>query len=140
MELKVVKLKESAMLPTKNHPSDTGIDLYAAEDVVFQPNERHLVGTGVALVFPEGFGGEIRGRSGLSAKTGMTVIHGTIDQEYRGEIKVILHNFGETYEVKAGDRIAQLVLEKVYPAQIVEEQQLSVDTKRGVAGFGSSGK
>lgn len=140
MKLEVMKLNEAAKLPTKNHITDTGIDLYAVEDVLFQPNERKLVGTGIAITFPDGFGGELRGRSGLSAKTGMTVIHGTIDQEYRGEIKVIMHNFGDTYQVRAGDRIAQLVLEKVYPVDIIESHDIQLDTNRGIAGFGSSGK
>lgn len=140
MKLQVMKLDEQATIPTKNHATDTGIDLYAASDMVFEPNERKLVSTGIALVFPEGFGGEIRGRSGLSAKTGMTVIHGTVDQEYRGEIKVMMHNFGERYEIKAGDRIAQLVLEKVYPVAIEEITTMDHETERGTSGFGSSGK
>lgn len=140
MELKVMKVNEKAILPTKNHATDTGIDLYAAEDVTFLPNERRLIRTGIAMAFPAGYGGEIRGRSGLSAKTGMTVIHGTVDQDYRGEIKVIMHNFGDTYEVKAGDRIAQLVIEKVYPVTISEAIEWDENTERGVAGFGSSGK
>lgn len=140
MELKVMKVNEKAILPTKNHATDTGIDLYASEDMTFLPNERRLISTGIAMAFPAGYGGEIRGRSGLSAKTGMTVIHGTVDQDYRGEIKVIMHNFGDTYEVKAGDRIAQLVIEKVYPATITETTDWDENTARGVAGFGSSGK
>lgn len=139
MELKVQRLCQEASLPTKNHQSDTGFDLYAAETVCLQSGERKAIRTGIVCEFPEGFGGEIRGRSGLSLKTGLTVIHGTIDTDYRGELKVIVHNFGSEYTIQKGDRFAQLVLERVYPCTLVEGE-ITQNTSRGVQGFGSSGQ
>lgn len=140
MELKVKKLVPEAVLPQKNHPTDSGFDLYSIEDKTLKAGERTRIRTGIACTFPKGFGGEIRGRSGLTAKTGLMVLQGTIDSDYRGELLVIVHNLGEEYTIHKGDRIAQLIIEKIYPFSVVECEDFSTETTRGTNGFGSSGK
>lgn len=140
MELKVKKLVPEAVLPQKNHITDSGFDLYSVEDKTLKTGERTCIRTGIACMFPQGFGGEIRGRSGLTAKTGLMVLQGTIDSDYRGELLVIVHNLGEEYTIHKGDRIAQLIIEKIYPCSVIEYEDFSTETTRGTNGFGSSGK
>lgn len=140
MDLKVKRLVPEAVLPQKNHPTDSGFDLYSVEEKTIKTGERICIRTGIACVFPKGFGGEIRGRSGLTAKTGLMVLQGTIDSDYRGELLVIVHNLGEEYTIQKGDRIAQLIIEKIYPCSVSECENLSTETTRGTDGFGSSGK
>jgi dUTP pyrophosphatase len=118
-----------------------GMDVVAAEDVDLAPGARHAVATGLAVAIPEGFEIQVRPRSGLALKHGISVPNtpGTIDSDYRGEVKVILINHGaENFSVRRGDRVAQLVLAPVTHASWLEVETLD-DTARGAGGFGSTG-
>lgn len=127
--------------PTYAHPGDAGADLHAAEACVLQPAARALVGTGVRIALPAGTVGFVVPRSGLAAKHGITIVNapGTIDAGYRGEIKVILLNTSDTpYAVSVGDRIAQLIVQRVEQVRFVAVDELP-GSARGEGGFGSSG-
>ena len=130
-------------LPSYSTEGSSGMDLRAAveDKIIIKPFETALVPTNLAVEIPEGYEGQVRPRSGLAAKNFVTVLNtpGTIDSDYRGEIKVILTNFGkEDFVVNRGDRIAQLVISKVERAEIVEVQDLN-STKRNQGGFGHTG-
>ncbi|PPH23805.1 dUTP diphosphatase [Rathayibacter toxicus] len=129
-------------LPSYAHPGDAGADLCASEDVVLAPGERVGVGTGVALVLPEGHVGFVVPRSGLAFRHGITIVNtpGTIDAGYRGEIRVTLLNTDrrESYLIAAGDRIAQLVIVPIVRARFIALDELP-DSVRGTGGFGSTG-
>lgn len=128
-----------AQAPTRAHDGDAGCDLYAYEGIVIPPHETVLVETGVCVSVPEGTYGRIAPRSGLSTK-GVMVNAGVVDQGYRGMLKVVLHNMKSVpYEVKKGDRIAQLIIEVIVAPSIVVVENLN-DTSRGESGFGSSGR
>ena len=119
-----------------------GLDVVAAEDVTLAPGERHAVATGFSIAIPEGYEVQVRPRSGLALKHGITCLNtpGTIDSDYRGEVKVILANLGsEPFEVRRGERIAQLVPAPVLKADFREVTELS-ETSRGAGGFGSTGQ
>ena len=119
-----------------------GLDVVAAEDVTLAPGQRHAVATGFAVAIPHGYEVQVRPRSGLALNHGITCLNtpGTIDEDYRGEVKVILANLGsEPFEVKRGERIAQLVPAPVQKARFSEVETLS-DTQRGAGGFGSTGQ
>lgn len=124
------------------HPGDAGVDLCTTEDLVLEPGERALVGTGIALALPVGTVGLIHPRSGLAAKAGLSVVNtpGTIDAGYRGEIKVCLinHDPRTAVELRRGDRIAQLLVQRVELPDFVEVDDLD-ETARGAGGYGSSG-
>lgn len=143
MELPFAKLKDEAMIPTRAHEGDAGLDLYACEAAHIGPGERWSVGTGVAVEIPEGHAGLVLPRSGLAKKHGIALVNspGLIDSGYRGEIRVLLLNTdpAETFRVEPGDRIAQLVIAPIAPAEPVETQSLA-DSARGDGGFGSSGR
>lgn len=128
--------------PAYAHPGDAGADLVSTEDVELAPGERALVGTGVRIALPEGYAAFVVPRSGLAVKHGITIVNapGTIDQGYRGEIRVALLNTDprETYRVSAGDRIAQLILMPVTTARFLPVDELP-ESVRGEGGFGSSG-
>ena len=129
-------------LPTYGSLGAAGMDLAAAEDAVLLPGEWAAVGTGLFLEIPRGFEGQVRPRSGLALKYGVTVLNapGTIDADYRGEVRVILINHGrDPFTVSRGDRIAQLVLAPVTSFAVTEADRLS-ETPRGPGGFGSTGK
>ncbi len=130
------------VVPAFAHPGDAGADLIAAEGVRLGPGERALVGTGVRIALPEGYAAFVMPRSGLAAKHGVTVVNapGTVDAGYRGEIKVALLNTdrAETYEVSAGDRIAQLVVLPIPPVRFLPVDELPASV-RGEGGFGSTG-
>jgi dUTP pyrophosphatase len=118
-----------------------GADIVSAEDVAIAPGAIHAVATGIALAIPQGFEGQVRPRSGLALKHGVTVLNapGTIDADYRGEVKVILINHGpEPFRIARGDRIAQLVVAAVAPVRFERVEALS-GTARGTGGFGSTG-
>jgi len=118
------------------------MDIVAAEELTLAPGQRHAVATGFAIAIPEGYEVQVRPRSGLALKHGITCLNtpGTIDHDYRGEVKVILANLGaEPFEVKRGERIAQLVPAPVTKAHFSEVAKLS-DTARGAGGFGSTGQ
>ena len=142
MDIQVKLLHPDARLPVRAHSSDAGADLFAVEPVVIPPGERREVGTGLALEIPQGFGGFVQPRSGLAFKHGIMVVNspGLIDAGYRGEVRVCLFNSGaESFEVNVGERIAQLVVQKVEEPGFVEAYGLS-DTRRDEGGFGSSGR
>ncbi len=142
MKIKIKKLNKKAIIPAYQTKEAAGFDLHSIEDVVINPGERKLIGTGLAFEIEFGYEVQIRPRSGLAYKHGITVLNtpGTIDSDYRGEIKVLLINHGsEPFEIKKGERIAQAVIAPVIQAEIVEVEELS-DTERGSGGFGSTGK
>jgi dUTP pyrophosphatase len=143
MELRVIKLKDNAVIPTRAHPGDAGLDLYSTEIAHLGPGERWAVGTGIALEIPEGHAGLVLPRSGLAREHGITLVNapGLIDAGYRGEVRVLLLNTdpAETVRIEAGARIAQLVVTPVAIATPVEATELS-DSARGEGGFGSSGR
>ncbi len=132
---------EGLALPAYATPGAAGMDVLAAEDVTLAPGARHAVATGLALAIPEGFEIQVRPRSGLALKHGISVPNtpGTIDSDYRGELKIILMNHSaEPFAIARGDRVAQLVLAPVVQAAWREVADLD-DTARGAGGFGSTG-
>ena len=143
MKLRFARLSDSAVLPTRVHEGDAGLDLYAAEPAHIGPGERWSVRTGVAVEIPEGHAGLVLPRSGLARKHGISLVNspGLIDAGYRGELTVLLLNTdpAEVYRVEPGDRIAQLVVVAVESAEPVEAEELS-ESARGDGGFGSSGR
>lgn len=145
IKVPVRKSKGAEDLPMPRYMSSgsAGMDLYAAveEDVIIKPGGFELIPTGIHLQLPDGYEGQVRPRSGLAAKSGVTVLNtpGTIDSDYRGEIRVILINFGkEPFVVRRGDRIAQLVVCKYETVELISVSQLS-DSERGSGGFGHTG-
>ena len=144
MVLVSVQNQSNFDLPTYATKAFSGVDLMAAVDtpVTLEPMERKIIHTGLKIALPEGYEAQIRPRSGLAAKYGITVLnsHGTIDADYRGEIGVILVNLSNTsFTIQPGDRIAQLVVAKFEQIDWLPMNELS-DTKRGEGGFGSTGK
>lgn len=141
----VMRLENGMGLPLPSYatPDSAGMDLYSAEPAAVElaPGGRAMIATGLALQLPSGFEAQVRPRSGLAAKHGVTVLNspGTVDADYRGEVKVILINLGgETFKVERGDRIAQLVIAPVTRASWNEVTSLQ-ETERGIGGFGSTG-
>jgi dUTP pyrophosphatase len=141
MKINIKKLNENAITPTYAKAWDAGADLYADKDYIVYYNSRELIGTGIAIEIPVGYVGLIHPRSGMAVKYGVTVLNapGTIDAGYRGEIKVVLMNHtGIDYEITKGDKIAQLVIQKVEEAHFIEVEELS-DSSRKSDRFGSTG-
>ena len=141
LQIKFVKLRDGAHIPQKAHEDDAGFDLYASEDFLLKAHGFGCVPTAVSIELPTGTEAQVRPRSGLAAKHGVTVLNapGTIDAGYRGEVKVILINHGdEDFEITAGMRIAQLVISSVISAEFIEVSTLE-NSDRGEGGFGSSG-
>lgn len=141
MDAKFVKLKDSAVVPTKGSEKAAGFDLYACEGVDIMPGQTKLISTGLAIKPPEGFCAKIYARSGLAAKRGLRPANcvGICDEDYTGEYMVALHNdSGELQTVDAGERVAQLVFEPYYTVTFVEVAELD-KTDRGAGGFGSTG-
>jgi len=138
----IKRLDPGVPLPAYAHPGDAGADLPAAEDVELAPGERMMVGTGLAIALPAGYAAFVHPRSGLAAKHGVTVVNapGTIDAGYRGEIKVTLLNTDRDRPVsfKRGDRIAQLVIQRVERA-VFHDAEVLPGSMRGDGGFGSTG-
>ncbi|RDE06838.1 dUTP diphosphatase [Sphingomonas aracearum] len=144
LPIAIKRLPHGAGLPLPVYATSgaAGLDVVAAEDVDLAPGARHAVATGFALGIPAGFEVQVRPRSGLALKHGVTCLNtpGTIDSDYRGEVKVILANLGDrSFPVRRGERIAQLVPARVQPARMVEVSELD-DTARGIGGFGSTGR
>ena len=132
---------EGLPLPAYATAHAAGMDVVAAEDITLAPGQRHAVATGFAIAIPVGYEVQVRPRSGLALKHGVTCLNtpGTIDADYRGEVKVILANLGDTpFVIARGDRIAQLVPAAVQHASFAEVTDLD-DTARGSGGFGSTG-
>jgi dUTP diphosphatase len=142
-QLPILKLKDEATLPSRAHPGDAGLDLYACEAAHIGPGERWSVGTGVGVEIPDGHAGLVLPRSGLARDHGIALVNapGLIDSGYRGELRVLLLNTdpAETFRVTAGDRIAQLVLTPIATPEPVEAAELT-ESVRGRGGFGSSGR
>jgi len=144
MKLEVRRLRADARVPSYMSAGAAGLDLAAALDapLVLAPGERATVPTGVAVAIPPGFEGQVRPRSGLAARHGVTCLNspGTIDSDYRGEVKVILVNLGrEPVTIAGGERIAQLVIAPVARLEVTEVEALG-GTERGGGGFGSTGR
>lgn len=142
MKLRIKRLHEQAILPRRQMAGDSGLDLYALlpdGPVTIPPGERLLLRTGIAIELPEGFEGQVRPRSGLTARNGVQAALGTIDVGYRGEVQVALFNLSyRQHRVLDGDRIAQLVVCPVALPE-VEEVDTLTETERGLGGFGSTG-
>lgn len=158
MKINYSKLYPEAQAPSQANCSDAGYDLFSTEYVTLEPFQRKLVSTGICLEIPQGFYGRIAPRSGLACKKGIDVMAGVIDSGYRGEIKVLLINLNfegynlrpSTFEamfgsanridIKPGDRIAQLIIEKCHTNVKWNEMKTLEDSQRGEGGFGSSGE
>jgi dUTP pyrophosphatase len=143
VSVQVKRLNNGASLPLPGYASDgaAGMDVCAAEGLTLKVGKRHAVATGLSFAIPHGFEVQVRPRSGLALKHGITCLNtpGTIDSDYRGEVKVILANLGdEDFVIQRGDRIAQLVVAPVTHAAMIEVETLD-DTARGAGGFGSTG-
>lgn len=144
IEIRLMRLPHGEGLPTPSYATDgaAGMDAVAAESLTLAPGARHAVATGFAIAIPEGYEVQVRPRSGLALKHGITCLNtpGTIDSDYRGEVKVILANLGsEPFEIVRGERIAQLVPAPVQRARFAEGDSLD-ETVRGAGGFGSTGR
>ena len=129
------------MLPSYAHPGDAGMDIRSIEDLVIDPGARKLVRTGLVMMLPSGYEAQVRPRSGLALKNGVTVLNtpGTIDEGYRGEVGVVLANFGsEPFRIEKGSKIAQIVVAPCTRAEIEETVEID-STERGEGGFGSTG-
>lgn len=142
LPVSVVRLDRGLPLPAYAHPGDAGADLMTAVDVTLRPGERALVPTGIALALPEGYVALVHPRSGLAARHGLSIVNtpGTIDAGYRGEVKVLLvnHDPAAPVELHRGDRIAQLVFQRVEQAVFTEVDALP-ESVRGAGGYGSTG-
>ena len=144
LNIPIIRLIDDATIPIYAKSGDAGADLVAAESVVLDPGGgRALISTGVAIAIPKGFAGFVQPRSGLALKHGITCLNtpGLIDSGYLGELKVLLINTdpNETFEINKGERIAQLVIQKVEECNFQEVEELP-DSERGETGFGSSGR
>lgn len=143
MKLKIVNTSNN-VLPSYETVNSAGMDLRAYlpdGQIVMKPMQRVLVPTGLFMEIPVGYEGQVRPRSGLAIKSGITVLNspGTIDADYRGEVKVILINLSENnFVINSGDRIAQLVIAKCEQVEVIETEALT-DTERGAGGFGHTG-
>jgi dUTP pyrophosphatase len=138
--MKIKLLSKEAKIPMRANPPDAGADLCSVEDFVLNPLERKAIATGISVEIPEGYYGRIAPRSGLAYKNGLDVLAGVVDSSYRGEIKVILFNTDKenSFEIKIGDRIAQLIIEDHFNFEFEISEDLSY-THRGEGGFGSTG-
>lgn len=143
LEVLVQKLSEDAVVPKYAHDGDAGVDLYSTTEKSLKPGERALIPTGLKMAIPRGYEGQVRPKSGLALKHGLTVLNtpGTVDAPYRGEVGVIVinHDPAAVYEIKKGEKIAQMVFNKVECAAFREVALLD-ETSRGEGGFGSTGK
>ena len=141
MTLAFKRIHPDAVLPAYAHPSDAGMDVRSVAELVIPPGGRALVPTGLVVLLPPLYEAQVRPRSGLALKHGVTVLNtpGTIDSGYRGEIGIILANFGDApFKIAKGDKVAQLVIAPVTQPEIVETAEVD-ETDRGAGGFGSTG-
>ena len=145
--IEVKRLSNTSQAPTSSHSGDAGLDLYANEDVFIKTGETATIRTGISLGIPKGFYGKIEDRSSL-ASTGIRTGAGVVDSGYNGEIKIVLHNLnnkndsghlGHGYQIRKGQRIAQLIVQSVIPVRLVEVEALET-SERGANGFGSTGR
>lgn len=146
-ELKVKLLNEKAIIPTRNHPFDAGLDIYALENTFIPYGQTAKVSTGISVQIEPGYYGQVNDRSGMAVK-GLRVGAGVVDCGYIGELSIVLHNLNNKqnndigvlgYQIKAGDRIAQLVIYPISLPKVVEVKNLE-ETERGSKGFNSSGR
>ena len=140
-DLKIVKIHEDAIIPNYAHEGDAGLYVYSVEEKTLEPGERALIKTGIKIQLPKGTEAQMRPRSGLAIKNGISLVNspGTIDEGYRGEIGVIVINHGqETFKVEKGMKICQMVIKPVWRVNVEEVSELD-DTERGTGGFGSTG-
>ncbi|MBP2330902.1 dUTP pyrophosphatase [Kibdelosporangium banguiense] len=142
VQVLISRLDAGVPIPSYARPGDAGADLVTTSDVDIAPGERAVVGTGVAIALPDGYAAFVHPRSGLAARAGLSVVNtpGTIDSGYRGEIRICLinHDLREPIRLRRGDRIAQLVVQKVEYAVFQEVEELG-DSARGAGGYGSTG-
>lgn len=139
MKIKISRTNPNAKIPAYAKNGDAGMDFYSLENLILKPGARRLVTTGIKMEIPEGYAGLIWDKSGLAINNGLKVIGGVIDSGYRGEIKVGLINLGEKiFEIKHGDKIAQMLIQKTEKVELFETEILS-ETERGESGFGSTG-
>ncbi|HYC83486.1 MAG TPA: dUTP diphosphatase [Candidatus Paceibacterota bacterium] len=140
MEIRIKKVHSEAIIPRFAHPGDAGMDLFAVEETIIAPGERVQIPTGLAFELPDGHVGLVWDKSGLSHNHGLKTLGGVLDAGYRGELLVGLVNLStEIYTIERGDKIAQLLIQKIERPDIVEMAELS-DSSRGIGGFGSTGK
>lgn len=139
MDIKIKKITKQAKTPTKGSKDSAGYDLYSAVDIIIQPQSWKLIKTNIALAIPEGFYGHIAPRSGLALKSGIEIMGGIIDSDYRGDVGVILFNKNnKVFAVRNGDRIAQIIIQKHYTVDWLQTEVLE-ESLRAVKGFGSTG-
>ena len=141
IKVRITKIKDNAVVPHYAHKGDAGVDLYSTEDNTLKPGERALISTGIKIAVPKGYEAQVRPRSGLAIKHGISVCNtpGTIDSGYRGEVCVILINHSnEIFKVEKGMRIAQMIINKVEEVEFEEVDELD-STTRGEGGFGHTG-
>jgi dUTP pyrophosphatase len=142
IEIRIKMLDAGLPAPRYQHPGDAGLDLPSRIDCVLEPGERAMIPTGVSVAIPEGYCGFVMIRSGLAARHGIACVNspGLIDSGYRGELTVIALNTGtrEPFQINRGDRIAQLVIQRIEAARLIEVKELD-ETPRGAGGFGSTG-
>jgi len=139
--IKIKKLHPNAIMPHYAHEGDAGMDVYSTKDVILLPSQRRLIPTGLSFQIPKGFEIQIRPKSGLALKHGLTIVNtpGTLDSGYRGELGIILLNTGEApYEIKKAEKVAQIILARYEEAEIQEVHELG-DSSRGISGYGSTG-
>jgi dUTP pyrophosphatase len=143
IELRIKLLDEDLPLPRYQHDGDAGLDLPSRVDFVLEPGERAMIPTGIAVAIPPGYAGFVLPRSGLASRHGIALVNspGLVDSGYRGEMAIMMINTDKrkAFHIKRGDRIAQLVIQKVENVTIVKVEELD-DTSRGAGGFGSTGK
>ena len=140
MIIEFKKTSEKAQLPSFAHPNDAGMDLYTIENLVLQPGERGRLSTGIAMAIPQGYVGLIWEKSGLSFKQGIKTMGGVIDAGYRGEVIIgVINTSNEAYSFAEGDKVAQMLIQKIEHPEWKEVEELS-ETDRGEGGFGSTGK
>jgi len=140
--VKVEKVNQHAIIPTYAHPDDSCCDLYIIEDYIIRKGERRLCRTGIAIEIPSGYEVQVRPRSGLALKHGLSIVNapGTVDAQYRNEIKLLVINLGQSpVTLRRGDRVAQMCIKPVYTMVFEEVDKLS-ESDRGLGGWGSTGE
>ena len=139
MKIKFQKILDEAIIPHYAHPGDAGMDIFSAEETIIKAGERKSIRTGIKMGLPEGFVGLVWDKSGLALKNGIKTMAGVIDSGYRGEIGIVLVNLSDQdYKIEKGQKIAQMLIQKVERVEIEETKELS-ETKRGEGCFGSTG-
>ena len=139
MIIKIKKIHPDAIIPRYAHEGDAGMDIFSAENIIIKPNERIACKTGISMHIPENHVGLIWDKSGIALKNGVTTLGGVIDSGYRGELQIVMINLSkENYNIKEGNKIAQMLIQKIENPKIQEVEELD-ETSRGDGGFGSTG-